>query len=62
MDNKNQWDWNIGQREIADTNQWRGKFNWIEEPYVSPDGEKIATIVNLAEGEFSVCVNGQAWE
>ena len=29
---------------------------------MSPDGEKIAAIVNLAEGEFNVCVNGEAWE
>ena len=62
MSSKSEWDWNIGQRDIADTAQWRKKFNWVEEPYVSPDGEKIAAIVNLSEGEFSVCVNDQPWE
>ena len=62
MDKKSQWDWNLGQRDIADMAQWQDRFNWIEEPYVSPDGEKIAAIVNLAEGEFTVCVNGQPWE
>ena len=62
MGSKSEWDWNIGQRDIADTAQWRNQFNWVEEPYVSPDGEKIGAIVNLAEGEFTVCVNGQSWE
>jgi len=62
MDDKSQWDWNLGQRDIADMASWRSKFNWVEEPQVSPDGEKIAAIVNQAEGEFTVCGNGQAWE
>ena len=57
-----EWDWEPGSREIANISQWQKKFNWVEEPYVSPNGEKIAAIVNLAEGEFNVCVNGEAWE
>ncbi len=62
MDNKTQWDWNLGQRDIADMAQGQDRFTWIEEPYVSPDGEKVAAIANLAEGEFTVCVNGQPWD
>ena len=59
MDDKSQWDWNPGQRVIADMAPWRSEFNWIEEPQVSPDGEKIAAIVNQSEGEFTVCVTNQ---
>ena len=57
-----EWDWETGSKEIADMSQWQSQFNWVEEPYVSPNGETIAAIVNLAEGEFNVCVNGETWE
>ena len=33
------WNWELGEKSIADINQWKDKFNWVEEPYVSPDGE-----------------------
>jgi len=42
--------------------KWRKTFEWIEEPYVSPDGEKLAAVVKTGEMEFGVCLNGQAWE
>ena len=57
-----EWDWETGSKEIADMSQWQSQFNWLEEPCVSPNGETIAAIVNLAEGEFNVCVNGETWE
>ena len=60
MHDLNSWNWDIDNREIADLTRWQQQFNWVEEPCVSPDGEKIAAIVNLAEGEFNVCVNGQS--
>ena len=59
---KSDWDWEPGRKEIADIGQWQGRFNWVEEPAASPDGEKIAAVVNLAEGEFNVCLNGDLWE
>ena len=59
---KSDWDWEPGSREISDVGQWQNQFNWVEEPYVSQDGEKLAAIVNVAEGEFNVCVNGEPWE
>ena len=62
MDPKVTWDWESGQKEIAAFSEWTDRFNWVEEPYVSLDGEKIAAIVNVAEGEFNVCVNDETWD
>ena len=62
MYNSTGWDWEIGKRLITDTNEWKTSFEWIEEPNVSPDGEKIAAIIRDEEMTFSVCVNGTAWE
>ena len=61
MKNEKTWDWQILKKEIP-INEWQERFNWIEEPCVSPDGEKIASIVNTDDAEFSVCVNGETWE
>ena len=61
MAEEQNWDWETGERRIP-FGEWKDNFRWVEEPYVSPDGEKIAAIVNIDEGEFSVCVNGEAWE
>ena len=62
MEEIHNWNWETGSREVADINECNQTVHWVEEPYVSPDGEKIAAIVNLAEGEFNVCVNGKLWE
>ena len=56
MVNSESWDWETGEKAIP-TSPWNDKFRWVEEPYASPDGEKVAAIINLEEGEFSVCVN-----
>ena len=56
------WDWDIGKRLVADTNEWKSRFAYIEEPYVSPDGEKLAAIIRTEASEFSVCENGAVWE
>lgn len=61
MKDKTAWDWQSEKKEIP-VKEWESRFNWIEEPHVSPDGERIASIVNSDEGEFSVCVNGEVWE
>jgi len=55
------WDWEAGEKKIP-VAEWRDRFQWVEEPYASPDGETVAAIVNVEEGEFSVCANGEAWE
>ena len=63
MHNSDSWDWDAEKRLVTDTGQWRNKFDYIEEPYVSPDGEKIAAIVKDEEAmAFNVCVNDTVWE
>jgi len=62
MVNVSSWDWDIGKKQITDIDAWKDTYSWIEEPYVSPDGEKIAAVVKTDEMEFNVCVNGTAWE
>ena len=59
MADNESWDWEPGEKRI-DVGKWRDQFNWVEEPQASPDGEKIAAIVNIDEGEFKVCENGNA--
>ena len=49
------WDWDPGEKKIS-IGSWKDEYQWVEEPYVSPDGEKVAAIVNIDEGEFTVCV------
>jgi len=61
MAEEQSWDWDTGEKRIP-FGEWKENFRWVEEPYVSPDGEKIAAIVNIDEGQFSVCVNGETWE
>ncbi len=61
MLDRQHWDWDTGEKKIP-FSDWKKSYNWVEEPQTSPDGEKIAAIVNIDEGEFTVCVNGQSWE
>ncbi|MCK5311500.1 MAG: Tmc redox complex protein TmcD [Desulfobacteraceae bacterium] len=61
MKDEKTWDWQTNKKEIP-VKEWKDSYNWIEEFNVSPDGEKIAAIVNTDEAEFSVCVNGETWE
>ena len=49
------WDWEVGRRQVADLNGWRNAFEGVEEPQASPDGEKLAAVVQTDEAEFSVC-------
>jgi hypothetical protein len=59
---KEQWDWDTGDKLIADINEWKKRFPQVRELIVSPDGEKIATVVQAEDGAFTTCVNGDAWE
>ena len=61
MKNEKPGNWHSEKKEIP-VKEWQDRFNWVEEPSVSPDGEKIASIVNTDEAQFSVCMNGEIWE
>ncbi|MDT8378042.1 MAG: Tmc redox complex protein TmcD [Desulfotignum sp.] len=61
MEEKASWDWDTELKEIP-FEEWRSRFNWVQAPQVSRDGECIAAIVNLDDMAFNVCVNGGVWE
>ena len=61
MENQQSWDWNTDLKEIP-VEAWKTRFNWVEEFNVSPDGESIASIVNVDEMAFQICVNGDLWD
>jgi hypothetical protein len=61
MKDEKTWDWQTEKKEIP-VKEWQDSYNWVEEFHVSPDGEKIAAIVNMDEAEFSICMNGETWE
>ncbi|MFC1892020.1 electron transfer complex subunit TmcD [Thermodesulfobacteriota bacterium] len=54
-------DWEPGEKQIS-LGDWNEKFGWVEEFQASPDGEKVSAIVNIDEGEFNICVNGDVYE
>jgi len=56
------WDWEVKEKMLAEPAKWKNQFENVWEPYISPDGEKIASIVKIGEGEFNICVNGNTWE
>ncbi|MBF0226258.1 MAG: PD40 domain-containing protein [Desulfobacterales bacterium] len=58
----NNWDWEIGKKFIADIGELKNIYDYVEEPYISPDGEKIAAVVKKDEAEFTACVNGEIWK
>lgn len=61
MEEKQSLDWDTDLKEIP-VKEWEARFNWVEEPCISPDGEQIASIVNVDDMVFGVCVNGEVWE
>jgi hypothetical protein len=61
MEEKQSWDWNTDEKEIP-VKEWETRFNWVEEPCISPDGERIASIVNVDEMVFGICENGDLWD
>ena len=61
MEEKQSWDWNTSLKEIP-VGEWKTRFNWVEEFNISPDGENIASIVNVDEAVFKICVNGEVGE
>ncbi len=61
MNDELTWDCETSEKQIP-IKEWQDTFNWVEDFQVSPDGEKVAAIVNQDEAEFSVCVNGEVWD
>lgn len=61
MEDKTSWDWDTELKEVP-FDEWRSRFNWVQTPQVSHNGEGIAAVVNLDEMAFNVCVNGEVWE
>lgn len=61
MDDSHSWDWETSEKKIR-LDEWKSSVQWVEEFYVSPDGEKVAAIVKVDDEDFSVCVNGDLWE
>lgn len=62
MQDTSGWNWDPGKRVVADTTAVAGEVQWLEEPYVSPDGEKAACIACTDEAEFGICINGELGE
>ncbi len=62
MQNRASWDWESGSRIVADLRDCSSTAQWVEEPHVSPDGERFAAVACVGEAEFTLCVNGQMWE
>jgi len=56
------WDWETGQRVILAAGAQPEGCAWVEEPYASPDGERLASLASLDEGGFTALVNGERWE
>ena len=48
MQHPEAWDWDSAHKAIPFAS-WKGQFEWVEEPQVSPDGETVAAIVNTGE-------------
>lgn len=62
MQDTSGWNWDPGKRVVFDTTKIAGEVQWMEELYVSPDGEKAGCVACTDEAEFGVCVNGEFWE
>lgn len=56
------WDWQVGLRVVADLNQWKDAYGYVEEPVIRPDGEDAAAIVRSGEGEYAVVCGLSPWE
>ena len=61
MKDKQSWDWSTPLKEIS-FRELESEYNWVEDPCISVDGESLASIVNIDEAVFGICVNGNLWE
>lgn len=61
MQNTNGWNWEPG-REVKGFADCARDSEWLEEWYVSPDGETVAQVACTAPAEFALCINGKLSE
>ncbi len=61
MEGKESWDWTTQSKEIP-IKEWESQYNWVQDPCVSLDGERVASIVNVDEMAFGICENGELWD
>ena len=61
MDNRKNWDWEVGKKDLADISKAKEEYRSVHEYVASPDGERVAVPVVLEDETFSACVNGQQW-
>lgn len=55
------WDWSTPVKRVVQADACDGEAAWLEEPQVSPDGERLARVAFL-DGEYGLCVNGALGE
>lgn len=58
---REQWNWEIGQRDVASLADLYAKYATVTEFVVSDDGERIAVPVDKEADNFFVWVNGETW-
>ena len=62
MSNRENIDWEPGEKAVADLAPLAGQYQQVHEFAVSPDGERVAVPVVEQPGNARVWVNGQLWE
>jgi len=55
------WDWQTKEKLICDVNEWKDRFSLVHEFITTPDGEKLAAIVEIEDKKVTPCINGQTW-
>lgn len=56
MDNAS-WDWSTPVKRVVRVDACDAEVSWLEEPQVSPDGERLARVAYL-DGKYGMCRNG----
>ncbi|WP_353684303.1 hypothetical protein V4D30_00540 [Thermodesulfovibrio sp. 3907-1M] len=56
------WDWETKEKLVCDVSEYNDKFCLVHEFIVSPDGEKIAAVVEIEDKRVTPCINGKTWD
>lgn len=62
MADTSSWNWEAGKRVVCDSGACADQTRWLEEPYASPDGERIVQVACTDDAEFGLCENGKLGE